>query len=88
MPRGYQTSEDFQTEEKLAIFLAESVRPDFQQIQKYMSIKTQIEELENRPLCHWINKGISMLPKDDQEKIARAKRSSEIAELKQQIGEE
>lgn len=87
MPRGYQTSEDFQTEEKLAIFIAESVRPDFQQIQKYMSIKTQLEELENRPLSDWIDKGISGLPKEDQEKIARSKRASEIAELKQQIGE-
>lgn len=87
MPKGYQTSEDFQTEEKLAIFLAESVRPDFEQIQKYMGTKTKIEELEKRPLSHWIDKGISQLPKADQERIARSKRASEIAELKQLIGE-
>ncbi|WP_167879878.1 MULTISPECIES: hypothetical protein [Leptospira] len=52
-----------------------------------MSIKTQLEELVNRPLSDWIDKGISGLPKEDQEKIARSKRASEIAELKQQIGE-
>lgn len=87
MPRGYQTSDDFQTEEKLAIFLAESVSPDLEQIQKYMGIKTKIEELEKRPLSHWIDRGISRLPKADQEKIAKSKRASEIADLKQSIGE-
>lgn len=52
-----------------------------------MGIKTQIEELEKRPLSHWIDKGISRLPKADQEKIAKSKRASEIADLKQSIGE-
>ncbi|MCW7467502.1 hypothetical protein ND864_17415 [Leptospira levettii] len=52
-----------------------------------MGTKTKIEELEKRPLSHWIDKGISQLPKADQERIARSKRASEIAELKQLIGE-
>lgn len=87
MPKGYQNSEDFQVEEKLAIFLAESVRPDYEQIQKYMGIKAKLEDINSRPLSDWIDKGISQLPKADQERIAIAKRNGEISELKKLIGE-
>jgi len=88
LPKGYQTSEDFQTEEKLAIFISESVRPDFEKIQQYMALKTKLEQLENQPLSNWIDKGISLLPKSDQEAIARSKKFAEIAELKKLLGEE
>lgn len=87
MPKGYQTSEDFQTEEKLAIFLCESVRPDFQQIQRYFGVKAEIESLESKPLSDWIDTGISQLPPADRDRIARSKKQTQIQELKKQIGE-